>query len=50
MGDKGERGVKNLKKWMTLFVDGPLKVYVRQLSFMMFIVCKYTIKYKPIVS
>ena len=23
MGDKGEQGVKNLKKWMTSFMDGP---------------------------
>ena len=23
MGDKGEGGVKNLKKWMTSFMDGP---------------------------
>ena len=23
MGDKGEEGVKNLKKWVTLFIDGP---------------------------
>ena len=23
MGDKGERGVKNLKKWVMLFMDGP---------------------------
>ena len=24
MGDKGEGGVKNLKKWVTSFMDGPL--------------------------
>ena len=24
MGDKGERGVKNLKKWVMSFIDGPL--------------------------
>ena len=23
MGDEGESGVKNLKKWVTLFMDGP---------------------------
>ena len=23
MGDKGEGGVKNLKKWVTSFMDGP---------------------------
>ena len=23
MDDKGERGVKNLKKWVTSFMDGP---------------------------
>ena len=28
MGDKGERGVKNLKKWMTSFMDGPLYALV----------------------
>ena len=25
MGDKGEGGVKNLKKWVMSFMDGPLK-------------------------
>ena len=24
MGDKGESGIKNLKKWETSFMDGPL--------------------------
>ena len=24
MGDKGDGGVKNLKKWVTSFMDGPL--------------------------
>ena len=24
MGDKGERGVKNLKKWVTSFMDRPI--------------------------
>ena len=24
MGDKGEGGVKNFKKWVTSFIDGPL--------------------------
>ena len=28
MGDKWEEGVKNLKKWVTLFIDGPL-VYLQ---------------------
>ena len=23
MGDKGEEGVKNIQKWVTLFMDGP---------------------------
>ena len=23
MGDKGEGGIKNLKTWMTSFMDGP---------------------------
>ena len=26
MSDKGEGGVKNLKKWVTSFMDGPLDV------------------------
>ena len=25
MGDKGEGGVKNLKKWVMSFMDGPLR-------------------------
>ena len=25
MGDKGEGGVKNLKKWVTSFMDSPLE-------------------------
>ena len=25
MGDKGEGGVKNIKKWVTSFMDGPRK-------------------------
>ena len=28
MGDKGVGGVKNLKKWMTSFMDGPLYALV----------------------
>ena len=29
MGDKGgERGVKNLKKWVMLFMDGPFQLYI----------------------
>ena len=34
MGDKGEGGVKNLKKWVTSFMDGPLLImaYVYLLS------------------
>ena len=27
MGDKGERGVKNLKKWVKSFMDSPLAIY-----------------------
>ena len=30
MPDKGEGGVKNLKKWVTSFVDGLLKVFLQQ--------------------
>ena len=26
MGDKGEGGAKNLKKWVTSFVNGPLSI------------------------
>ena len=28
MGDKGEGGVKNLKKWVTSFTDSPLQVSI----------------------
>ena len=28
MGDKGEGGVKNLKKWVTSFMDGLSIVYI----------------------
>ena len=24
MGDKGEEGIKNIKKWVTSFMDGPI--------------------------
>ena len=27
MGDKGEEGFKNLKKWVTSFMDGPLAFF-----------------------
>ena len=27
MGDKGEQGVKNLKKWMTSFMAGPFSQF-----------------------
>ena len=30
MGDKGKGGIKNLKKWVTSFVDGLLKVFLQQ--------------------
>ena len=30
MPDKGEGGIKNLKKWVTSFVDGLLKVFLQQ--------------------
>ena len=30
MGDRGEGGIKNLKKWVTSFVDGLLKVFLQQ--------------------
>ena len=32
MGDKGEGGVKNLKKWVTLFMDGPLSIFFLHFS------------------
>ena len=28
MGDKGEGGVKNLKKWVSLFIDGSIDTEV----------------------
>ena len=27
MGDKGEGGVKNIKKWVTSFMDGPISIF-----------------------
>ena len=28
MGDKGEGGVKNLKKWVTSFMDAPFEISI----------------------
>ena len=32
MGDKGERGVKNLKKWATSFMDSPCTVLFHEIN------------------
>ena len=32
MSNKGEGGVKNLKKWVTLFMDGPLSIFFLHFS------------------
>ena len=42
MGDKGEGGVKNLKKWAKSFMDGPLYTFLKDIYiFCLFCFCTF---------
>ena len=43
MGDKGQGGVKNLKKWVTSFMDRPLLMFPKALyyfDYYIFSICR----------
>ena len=53
MGDKGEGGVKNLTKWVTLFMDGPLSIFFLHFSKQVLVLIsglKYFTTYITIIS